>query len=199
MIKLVLLRHGESHWNRENRFSGWADVDLSANGIQEAENAGTLLKQEGYCFDMAYTSFLKRAIRTLWIVQDIMDLMWMPVVKTWRLNERHYGALQGFNKAETANKFGEEQVLAWRRSHDTRPPLVDTTDERYPGNEIRYQRLDQKRWPRGECLKDTVDRFMPFWTKIIAPSLSRGKRLIITAHGNTLRAMAAVADQGKTT
>jgi 2,3-bisphosphoglycerate-dependent phosphoglycerate mutase len=195
MIKLVLLRHGESQWNQENRFTGWADIDLSAKGTQEAKTAGILLKQEGYCFDMAYTSFLKRAIRTLWIVQDVMDLMWMPVIKTWRLNERHYGALQGLNKAETAEKFGEEQVLAWRRSYATLPPLVDTIDERYPGNELRYQGLDQKHWPRGECLKDTVERFMPFWATTIAPSLSRRKRLIITAHGNTLRALVMHLDK----
>jgi len=189
MVKLVLLRHGESHWNKENRFTGWTDVDLSKNGIQEAKQAGLQLKQEGYLFDIAYTSFLKRAIRTLWIVQDVMDLMWIPVVKTWRLNERHYGSLQGLNKTETVKKFGEEQVLVWRRSYDIPPPSVETTDARYPGNDPKYQGLGQKSWPVTECLKDMVDRFMPFWTNTIAPSVQQGKKIIIAAHGNTLRAM----------
>ena len=189
MIKLVLLRHGESLWNKENRFSGWTDVDLSKKGILEAQQAGQQLKQEGFSFDMACTSLLKRAIRTLWIVQDVMDLMWIPVIKTWRLNERHYGSLQGLNKAETAQKFGEEQVLAWRRSYDIPPPPVEVTDARYPGNDPRYQKLDQKSWPVTEGLKDTVDRFIPFWTKTIAPSVLKGKQVIITAHGNTLRAL----------
>jgi 2,3-bisphosphoglycerate-dependent phosphoglycerate mutase len=189
MVKLVLLRHGESHWNKENRFSGWTDVDLSKKGIQEAEQAGQLLKKEGFSFDIACTSFLKRAIRTLWIVQDVMDLMWIPVIKTWRLNERHYGSLQGLNKAETAEKFGEEQVLVWRRSYDIQPPPVEVTDARYPGNDKRYSNLDQKSWPVSESLKDTIERFMPFWTKTIAPSVKQGRKVILSAHGNTLRAL----------
>lgn len=189
MIKLVLLRHGESQWNRENRFTGWTDVDLSAKGLQEAKQAGEQLKNAGFSFDLAYTSVLKRAVRTLWIVQDVMDEMWVPTIKTWRLNERHYGLLQGLNKVETAKKFGEEQVRIWRRSYDTQPPPLELSDERYPGNDRRYGGFDQKTWPLTECLKDTVDRFMPFWNDTIAPCIAQGKKVIISAHGNTLRAL----------
>ncbi len=189
MGKLVLIRHGQSLWNKENRFTGWTDVDLSPEGIREAEHAGMGLKKEGYLFDIAYTSFLKRAIRTLWIVQDTMDLMWIPVVKTWRLNERHYGLLQGLNKAETAEKFGDEQVLIWRRSFDVTPPPVETSDTRYPGNDPKYQTLEGKNWPQTECLKNTVERFMPFWQNTIAPSVQQGRKVLISAHGNTLRAL----------
>ena len=162
MTNLVLLRHGESIWNKENRFTGWTDVDLSEKGIQEAKQAGQVLKKEGYSFDVAFTSVLKRAIRTLWIVQDEMNIMWIPVNISWRLNERHYGALQGLNKAEMAAKYGEEQVLKWRRSYDIRPPALEKTDERFPGNDPRYKHLDHKDRPLTECLKDTVERFLPY-------------------------------------
>ena len=171
MLKLVLLRHGESTWNKENRFTGWTDVDLSKKGSEEAENSGVILKNEGYVFDIAYTSVLKRAIRTLWITLDKMDLMWIPVFRSWRLNERHYGALQGLNKSETAEKFGDKQVLIWRRSYDIPPPELQKTDERYPGNEDKYKDLDEKDLPLSECLKDTVERFLPYWHKEIAPSV----------------------------
>lgn len=194
MIKLVLLRHGESQWNRENRFTGWTDVDLSEKGLEEANAAGDLLRGEGYVFDMAYTSVLKRAIRTLWIALDRMDLMWIPVVRSWRLNERHYGALQGLNKAETAAKHGDEQVHIWRRSYDVRPPVLEKSDERFPGHDPRYADVPADVLPATECLADTVARVVPFWEGAIAPSLREGKRLIIAAHGNSLRAMVKYLD-----
>jgi 2,3-bisphosphoglycerate-dependent phosphoglycerate mutase len=194
MFKVVLLRHGESTWNKENRFTGWTDVDLSDQGILEAEKAGELLKEEGYVFDLAYTSVLKRAIRTLWITLDKLDLMWIPVERSWRLNERHYGALQGLNKAETAKKFGEEQVHTWRRSYDTRPPSLDKDDERYPGKDPRYADLTEEELPLTECLKDTVERFLPYWKETIAPSIKSGKKIIIAAHGNSLRALVKYLD-----
>lgn len=194
MIKLVLLRHGESTWNKENRFTGWTDVDLSDQGLSEAQKAGEVLKEEGYTFDMAYTSVLKRAIRTLWITLDKLDLMWIPVERSWRLNERHYGALQGLNKAETAKKFGEEQVHTWRRSYDIQPPALDKDDERYPGKDPRYQKLTEEELPLTECLKDTVNRFLPYWKDTIAPVLKSGKKIIIAAHGNSLRALVKYLD-----
>lgn len=194
MYKVVLLRHGESDWNRENRFTGWTDVDLSEKGIQEAHNAGKTMRAEGYTFDVAYTSVLKRAIRTLWISMDEMDLMWIPVYRNWRLNERHYGALQGLNKAETAAKYGEEQVLIWRRSYDIRPPLLTEDDERYPGKEAKYHDLTKDELPLGECLKDTVERFLPYWHNTIAPVVKEGKRVLIAAHGNSLRALVKYLD-----
>ena len=194
MIKLALLRHGESIWNKENRFTGWTDVDLSEKGIREAKQAGKVLKKEGYSFDVAFTSVLKRAIRTLWIVQDEMNLMWLPVNLSWRLNERHYGALQGLNKAEIAAKYGEEQVLKWRRSYDIRPPVLEKTDERSPGNDPRYKDLDNKDIPLTECLKDTVERFLPYWHEVIVPLIRSGKRVIISAHGNSIRALVKYID-----
>lgn len=194
MTKLALLRHGESIWNKENRFTGWTDVDLSEKGIQEATQAGKVLKKEGYSFDVAFTSVLKRAIRTLWIVQDEMNLMWIPVNISWRLNERCYGALQGLNKAEMAAKYGEEQVLRWRRSYDIRPPALEKTDERSPGNDPRYKDLDNKDIPLTECLKDTVERFLPYWHEVIAPLIRSGKRVIISAHGNSIRALVKYVD-----
>jgi len=194
MIKLVLLRHGESVWNKENRFTGWTDSDLSEKGIAEAEKAGQVLKEQGYSFDVAFTSVLKRAVRTLWIVQDIMDLMWIPVYRSWRLNERYYGALQGLDKAETAAKFGDEQVLIWRRSYDTPPPTVEKTDERYPGNDLKYKSLDEKDLPLTESLKDTSARVLPYWHEEIAPAVKAGKRVIISAHGNSLRALVKYLD-----
>ncbi len=192
--KLVLLRHGESIWNKENKFTGWTDVDLSEKGVEEAKESGRVLKKEGYMFDVAFTSVLKRAIRTLWIALDEMDLMWLPVYRSWRLNERHYGALQGLNKAETAKKFGEEQVLIWRRSYDAPPSSLDKTDERYPGNDPRYHGMDEKDIPLTECLKDTVARFLPYWHKTIAPAIKSGKRVLIAAHGNSLRALVKYLD-----
>ncbi|HET7634158.1 MAG TPA: 2,3-diphosphoglycerate-dependent phosphoglycerate mutase [Burkholderiales bacterium] len=189
MKKLVLLRHGESTWNHENRFTGWTDVDLSQRGIAEARRAGRTLKQSGLTFDVAYTSVLRRAIRTLWLVLDEMDLMWLPVHKDWRLNERHYGALQGLNKAETAAKFGDEQVHAWRRSYDVPPPALTSSDPRFPGSDPRYQNLAPEQIPLTESLKDTVARFLPYWNDAIVPHLSAGKRVIIAAHGNSLRAL----------
>jgi 2,3-bisphosphoglycerate-dependent phosphoglycerate mutase len=194
MYKLVLLRHGESTWNKENRFTGWTDVDLSERGISEAKKAGEVLKEDGYKFDMAYTSVLKRAIRTLWITLDKLDLMWIPVERNWRLNERHYGALQGLNKAETAKKFGEEQVHIWRRSYDIQPPALKKNDERYPGKDPRYKNLNAKELPLTECLKDTVERFLPYWKETIAPSIKSGKKIIIAAHGNSLRALVKYLD-----
>jgi 2,3-bisphosphoglycerate-dependent phosphoglycerate mutase len=194
MHKVVLLRHGESVWNRENRFTGWTDVDLSEKGIQEAADAGRILKKEGYTFDIAFTSVLKRAIRTLWIVLDEMDLMWLPVYRHWRLNERHYGALQGLNKAEMAEQHGEDQVLVWRRSYDTRPPALEKTDERYPGNDPRYRDLTAEELPLTECLKDTVERFVPYWKETIEPVIRSGRRVIISAHGNSLRALVKYLD-----
>lgn len=194
MYKVVLLRHGESTWNKENRFTGWTDVDLSEKGLQEAKKAGEVLKSEGFTFDIAYTSVLKRAIRTLWIVLDEMDLMWIPIINNWRLNERHYGALQGLNKAETAKKYGEEQVHIWRRSYDIQPPVLDKTDDRYPGKDPRYVQLKENELPLTECLKDTVERFVPYWKEIIAPVIKSGKKVIIAAHGNSLRALVKYLD-----
>jgi 2,3-bisphosphoglycerate-dependent phosphoglycerate mutase len=189
MKKLVLLRHGESQWNMENRFTGWKDVDLTAKGREEAGSAGRLLLEGGYNFDIAYTSLLKRAIRTLFIVQDEMDLMWIPVEKSWQLNERHYGALQGLNKAETAAKFGEAQVLEWRRSYDVPPPPLAPDDPRHPAKDPRYAGLAAGQLPLTECLKDTVARVLPYWNSSIAPAIKSGKRVLITAHGNSLRAL----------
>lgn len=194
MHKVVLLRHGESTWNKENRFTGWTDVDLSEKGISEAHKAGKLLKSEGYKFDIAYTSVLKRAIKTLWITLEEMDLMWIPVVRNWRLNERHYGDLQGLNKAETAKKFGEEQVKIWRRSYDTPPPSLQKDDERYPGKDARYAGLTEAELPLTECLKDTVARFVPYWEETIAPTIKQGKKVVIAAHGNSLRALVKYLD-----
>jgi 2,3-bisphosphoglycerate-dependent phosphoglycerate mutase len=194
MIKLVLLRHGESTWNLENRFTGWTDVDLSPKGVQEAHEAGRLLKEGGYDFDVAFTSVLKRAIRTLWIVLDDMDRMWLPVQRSWRLNERHYGALQGLNKAETAAKYGEAQVLAWRRSYADPPPPLPPEDERHPVRDRRYASLDPAELPRGESLKDTVARFLPYWETSIAPAVAAGQRVLIAAHGNSLRALVKYLD-----
>lgn len=194
MYKLVLLRHGESVWNKENRFTGWTDVDLSEQGLQEAKAAGELLKKEGYTFDIAYTSVLKRAIRTLWITLDMMDLMWIPIHNEWRLNERHYGALQGLNKAETAQKHSEDQVKIWRRSYDISPPVLEKADTRYPGHDPRYNNLNEKEIPLSECLKDTVARFMPLWENTIAPTIKTGKKVIIAAHGNSLRALVKYFD-----
>ncbi len=194
MIKVVLLRHGESVWNKENLFTGWTDVDLSELGRQEARRAGELLKAEGFCFDIAFTSLLKRAIRTLWIALDELDLMWIPVMHSWRLNERHYGALQGLNKAETAAKYGDDQVLIWRRSYDVAPPPLKETDPRYPGVDPRYHELSRAELPVTECLKDTVARFLPYWQTAIAPVIRSGKRVIIAAHGNSLRALVKYLD-----
>lgn len=194
MKQLVLLRHGESIWNQENRFTGWYDVDLSEKGIIEAREAGRLLQEQGLVFDIAYTSVLKRAIRTLWLALDQMDLMWIPVIKSWRLNERHYGALQGLNKAETAAKFGNEQVLVWRRSYDIPPPALDKGDSRYAGRDPRYAGLSDKELPLTECLKDTVERFLPYWHDSIGPQVKAGKRVIVTAHGNSLRALVKYLD-----
>src|SRR5262245_36896405 len=189
MCKRVLLRHGESDWNRENRFTGWTDVDLSSAGIEEARRGGRTLRDRGFTFDVAYTSLLKRAIRTLWIVIDEMDLMWIPVHRSWRLNERHYGALQGLNKAETAARHGEEQVKVWRRSYDIRPPALEPADPRFPGRDRRYTDLTDGELPRTESLKDTVARFLPYWHETIAPAVQSGKRVLIAAHGNSLRAL----------
>ena len=189
MFKLVLLRHGESAWNRENRFTGWTDVDLTSQGAAEAVEAGRLLKAEGLGFDEAHTSVLKRAIRTLWLVLDEMDLMWIPVARDWRLNERHYGALQGLNKGEMAERFGEEQVKIWRRSYDVRPPALEPSDERSPGRDPRYAGLPQSEIPLTECLKDTVARVVPCWQQQIAPRVREGRRLLVVAHGNSLRAL----------
>jgi 2,3-bisphosphoglycerate-dependent phosphoglycerate mutase len=194
MHKVVLLRHGESTWNKENRFTGWTDVDLSEKGVGEAHKAGQTLKKEGYTFDIAYTSVLKRAIRTLWITLDEMDLMWIPVIRNWRLNERHYGALQGLNKAETAQKFGEDQVKIWRRSYSTQPPALEKTDERYPGKDPRYSDLTEKELPLTECLKDTVARFVPYWEETITKSIKERKKVLIAAHGNSLRALVKYLD-----
>ncbi|HMD14611.1 MAG TPA: 2,3-diphosphoglycerate-dependent phosphoglycerate mutase [Bacteroidota bacterium] len=194
MSKLVLVRHGESTWNKENRFTGWTDVDLSEKGIQEARQAGRLLRELGFVFDVAFTSVLKRAIRTLWLVLDEMDAMWIPVQHSWRLNERHYGALQGLNKAETAAKFGEEQVHIWRRSYAIPPPPLEKNDPRNPANDPRYKNLTSKEIPLTECLKDTVERFLPLWHETIAPTIKSGKRVIIAAHGNSLRALVKYLD-----
>ena len=194
IIKLVLLRHGQSTWNKENRFTGWTDVDLSEKGIEEAKEAGKRLKEQGYRFDVAYTSVLKRGIRTLWIVLDEMDLMWIPVYRSWRLNERHYGALQGIYKSKMATEVGEEQVLMWRRSYDISPPALKTSDTRYPGNDPRYKELNPDDIPLTECLKDTIERFMPYWHDTIFPTLKEGKRILISAHGNSLRALVKYLD-----
>jgi len=194
MTKLVLVRHGESSWNKENRFTGWTDVELSDKGRQEAKEAGIVLKAEGYTFDVAYTSVLKRAIRTLWTVLDEMDLMWIPVHRTWRLNERHYGALQGLNKAETAEKFGEQQVKIWRRSYDVPPPALTADDPRFPGRDPRYAKLTKEELPLTECLKDTVARFLPYWHETIAPAVKSGQKVLIAAHGNSLRALVKYLD-----
>ena len=192
--KLVLLRHGESTWNKENRFTGWTDVDLSEKGIAEAHHAGQILKSEGFVFDIAFTSVLKRAIRTLWIVLEEMDAIWIPIHNSWRLNERHYGALQGLNKAETAAKYGEQQVLIWRRSYDVRPPALEPADPRNASHDDRYRELKQQEIPCSECLKDTVERFLPYWHSTIAPVIKLNRRIIIAAHGNSLRALVKYLD-----
>ena len=194
MYKVVLLRHGESTWNRENRFTGWTDVGLSEKGVQEALEAGRTLRAEGYVFDIAYTSVLARAIKTLWIVLEEMDLMWIPVVNHWRLNERHYGALQGLNKAETAEKHGMEQVKIWRRSYDIPPPALTRENDRYPGRDPRYADLTDEELPLTESLKDTVARFLPYWEEIIGPMVRTGKRVVVAAHGNSLRALVKYLD-----
>ena len=194
MYKIVLLRHGESTWNQENRFTGWTDVGLTAKGMAEAIAAGQLLKNEGFDFDLAYTSVLRRAIKTLWTVLEQMDRMWLPVQHSWRLNERHYGALQGLNKAETAAKFGDEQVLVWRRAYDTPLPALDANDPRYEINDPRYAGLKPGECPRTECLKDTVARVLPFWNDSIAPTIRSGKRVVIAAHGNSIRALIKYLD-----
>jgi 2,3-bisphosphoglycerate-dependent phosphoglycerate mutase len=193
-MKLVLLRHGESIWNLKDRFTGWTDVDLSDKGIAEAKEAGKALRENGYSFDIAFTSVLKRAIRTLWLVQDEMDLMWIPVHRSWRLNERHYGALQGLNKAEMSKKVGEEQVHIWRRSYDVRPPALERTDARSPGKDPKYRELSKSELPLTESLKDTIARFMPYWNEVLAPTLKSGKHVIISAHGNSLRALVKYLD-----
>lgn len=194
MKQIVLLRHGESIWNKENRFTGWIDVGLSDKGVQEAIDAGRLLKQEGFVFDAAYTSMLKRAIKTLWIALEGMDLMWIPVHHNWRLNERHYGALQGLNKTETVEKFGMEQVQIWRRSYSIPPPALTPDDPRYPGSDPRYADLAADEVPLTECLKDVVGRFLPYWQKVIAPAIAAGQRVLIAAHGNSLRALVKYLD-----
>ena len=194
MHKLVLLRHGQSQWNLDNRFTGWHDVDLTDQGCEEAKAAGRVLKENGFVFDQAHTSLLKRAIRTLWIALDELDQMWLPVRRDWRLNERHYGALQGLNKSETAEKHGEEQVLIWRRAYDVPPPALEKSDERWPGHDARYSDLTEAQLPLTECLADTVDRFLPYWHETIAPEIKAGKRVIIAAHGNSLRALAKFLD-----
>ena len=195
MYKLVLLRHGESQWNMENRFTGWADVDLTDKGKEEAKAAGELLKGEGFTFDKAFTSYQKRAIRTLWITLDGMDLMWIPVERSWKLNERFYGGLTGMNKAETAKKYGDDQVLIWRRSYDIPPPELDKSSEYYPGNDPRYAELTEEELPTTECLKDTVARVVPYWESTIAPEIKAGKKLVIAAHGNSLRALVKYLDE----
>lgn len=194
MYKIVLLRHGQSQWNLENRFTGWTDVDLTDQGRAEAKTGGEVLKKEGFTFDIAFTSVLKRAIRTLWIVLDEMDLMWIPVIRNWRLNERHYGALQGLNKSETAEKYGEDQVLVWRRSYDTPPPELEKNDERYPLKDPRYADLTAAEAPVTESLKTTVDRFIPYWHSDIVPQIKAGKKVLIAAHGNSLRALVKFLD-----
>jgi 2,3-bisphosphoglycerate-dependent phosphoglycerate mutase len=194
MYKLVLLRHGQSTWNLSNRFTGWTDVDLTPKGVEEAHDSARLLKEDGYTFDVAYTSVLKRAIRTLWLVLDDMDLMWIPVHRHWRLNERHYGALQGLNKSETAEKYGDEQVLIWRRAYATPPPVLTPDDERFPGRDPRYADLTEDELPLTECLKDTVERFLPYWKEVIAPVVREGQRVLIAAHGNSLRALVKYLD-----
>lgn len=192
--KVVMIRHGESEYNQANRFCGWHDADLSQTGIQEAMNGGQILKEKEYTFDVAFTSVLKRAIKTLYFVQDSLDLHWIPVHRHWRLNERMYGALQGLNKSETAAKHGEEQVKIWRRSYDVPPPAVDTTDERWPGNDPKYEMMDKNLIPKAECLKDTVNRVLPYWYDVIVPEIKRGQRVLIAAHGNSLRALVKYLD-----
>ena len=194
MHKLVLIRHGESTWNLENRFTGWTDVDLTTTGIEQAKNSGRLLKAEGYEFDLAYTSVLKRATRTLWHCLDEMDRTWLPVQHSWRLNERHYGALQGLNKAETAKQYGDEQVLVWRRSYDTPPPALEPQDPRSERNDRRYANLDASQVPLTECLQDTVARVLPFWNETMAPSIRSGQRVLVAAHGNSIRALIKYLD-----
>jgi 2,3-bisphosphoglycerate-dependent phosphoglycerate mutase len=194
MYKIVLIRHGESTWNQENRFTGWTDVDLADSGVDEAKAAGVLLVKEGFQFDVAYTSLLKRAIRTLNLMLENMDALWLPVVKDWRLNERHYGNLQGLNKAETAAKYGDAQVLVWRRAYDTPPPALELTDDRHPKFDRRYAHLAPSQLPATECLKDTVDRVVPYWLETIAPQVKAGKRVIVAAHGNSLRALIKYLD-----
>ncbi|MGN6389765.1 MAG: 2,3-diphosphoglycerate-dependent phosphoglycerate mutase [Burkholderiaceae bacterium] len=194
MYKIVFMRHGESTWNLENRFTGWTDVDLTDKGRAEAREAGRLLKEAGFAFDIAYTSVLKRAIRTLWITLDEMDLMWIPVIHSWRLNERHYGALQGLNKAETAAKYGDEQVMIWRRSYDTPPNPLETTDPRASHQDPRYAKLKEGEIPLTECLKDTVARVMPLWNESIAPAIRAGRNILVSAHGNSLRALIKMLD-----
>ncbi len=194
MYKLVLIRHGQSTWNLENRFTGWWDVDVTPTGVEQARNAGRLLKAEGYEFDVAYTSVLKRAIRTLWLTLDEMDRTWLPVLKNWRLNERHYGALQGLNKADMAKQYGDAQVLVWRRSYDTPPPALEATDVRSERSDPRYAKLDPADVPLTECLKDTVARVMPFWNDAMAPAIKAGKRIVVAAHGNSIRALVKYLD-----
>jgi 2,3-bisphosphoglycerate-dependent phosphoglycerate mutase len=194
-MKLVLQRHGESTWNLENRFTGWTDLDLTERGMEEAHKAAAVLKMEGYTFDVAYTSVLKRAIRTLWLVLDDMDLMWIPVYKSWRLNERHYGALQGLNKAETSKIHGAEQVMMWRRSYDVRPPPLSRDDRRHPRFDSRYSDLSDDELPATESLKDTLNRVLPYWHEVIAPDIKKGKRVLVSAHGNSLRALVKHLDR----
>ncbi len=194
MYKLVLIRHGESTWNLENRFTGWTDVDLTPTGVEQAKNAGKLLKAEGFEFDVAYTSVLKRAIRTLFLALDEMDATWLPVVKSWRLNERHYGGLQGLNKADMAKQYGDDQVLIWRRSYDTPPPELEATDPRSERGDPRYAKLDPAQVPLTECLKDTVARVIPFWNESMAPAIKAGKRIVVAAHGNSIRALIKYLD-----
>jgi 2,3-bisphosphoglycerate-dependent phosphoglycerate mutase len=195
MYKLVLIRHGESTWNQENRFTGWTDVDLNAKGLNEAKAAGQLLKKEGYTFDRSFVSVLKRALRTNWMILDELDELWIPVQLSWRLNERHYGSLQGLNKAETAAKFGEDQVHIWRRSYDVPPPALEKSDERFPGHDPRYKDVPETELPLTECLKDTVDRVLPYWHNEIAPAVKRCEKVLVTAHGNTLRALVKYFDK----
>jgi 2,3-bisphosphoglycerate-dependent phosphoglycerate mutase len=195
MKKVILLRHGESVWNKENRFTGWTDVDLTAQGVEEAGKAGELMREAGLVFDLAHTSVLKRAIKTLWLALERMDLMWIPVLHSWRLNERHYGALQGLNKAETAAKFGDAQVLTWRRSYDVPPPALADDDPRCPGSDPRYRGLTSGQMPSTECLKDTVARVLPYWNQAIAPDIRAGKRVLIAAHGNSIRALVKYLDK----
>lgn len=195
MYKLVLLRHGQSTWNKEGKFTGWTDVGLTEQGVNEALASGKILKEEGYTFDIAFTSYLKRAIKTLWITLEEMDLMWIPVERTWKLNERHYGALQGLNKKEMAAKHGDEQVHIWRRSYNTPPPALEESDERHPKHDPRYLDLSADQLPASECLKDTVDRVLPYWNEKIAPEIKAGKKVIIAAHGNSLRALVKYLDE----
>jgi len=194
MLKIVLIRHGQSLWNLENKFTGWTDIDLSENGIEEARKAGRMLKEKGYSFDVAYTSVLKRAVRTLWIVQDELDLMWIPVHCSWRLNERHYGALQGLNKGDTADKYGPKQVQVWRRSYDTPPPALEEADPRHPRHDPRYHHLEEVELPTTESLRDTLNRVLPYWHEGIIPQLKEGKKVVISAHGNSLRALVKYLD-----